>query len=238
MITLVSPSFLKQEAKKLKQSLGISHHEALDRASNKYGFSNFRHFLNFLEKSKPVKDVLFKKISLNNDMPKIEISHLENSQISFEEQLDILKLYQNSDDIQSTCKKWNLMNNEMQSTLFNEFLTEQGENEIHFRHPHFIAKAISLSDLEYEMLEDTLCVDGVYDLKIKLNCDEEEFDLYNVEPHFRERELSGSFGVEIDRHKIITIPHLSIVQIIDGMVYAGTLKPTAKLMQPYRLNSF
>lgn len=234
MITVVSPTFLKQEAKKLKKNLCISHHKALDEISKKLGFANFRHFLNFYEKSKSSeanKEISWKE---NSSMIQLEVISHQSSKLSFHEQLEILKLYQHTDDIQSTCKKWNLMKDEIQSALFNEFLTEQGEYEIQFRHPYFIAKEIFLNDLEYEIKGDMLCIDGDYNLSIKFDSDDIP-EHYQEEPHFKDRVLSGSFGIKIDKNKVVTIPHLNIIEIIDGVVYAGTLKPLARLFPAFRL---
>jgi hypothetical protein len=47
--------------------------------------------------------------------------------------------------------------------------------------------------------------------------------------------LSGLFEIKIDRNKKIIIAYLNIFEIIDDMVYAGTLRPTAKLIPAYRL---
>lgn len=49
MITPVSPTFLKQEAKKLKRSHKLLMSKALDEVSKIYGFSNYRHYLNVYE---------------------------------------------------------------------------------------------------------------------------------------------------------------------------------------------
>jgi hypothetical protein len=248
MITLISPTFLKQEAKKLQKSLGLTWHEALNEISKKYGFSNWKHFLN-------VSEALKQKLSLENDMSKkIEFvfPFLQSSQMPFHEQLDILKLFQHPEDKQAMCEKWNLMKDEMHGALFNEFLTEEGKYEIHFRHPEYIAKEISLRDIEYELKGNMLCVDGEYELKIKFDSEgiyivegserikfgSEVPDRYKELPHFKERVLSGSFGIKIDSNKKITIPHLNIIEIIDGMVYAGTLKPSARLIPAFRLDSF
>jgi len=245
MAILVSPTFLKQEAKKLKKSLGMSHSEALDEISKKYGFCNFRHYLNALEESKPVKE---EKSSLENSTPKkilFETPFENSSQMPFHQQLDFLKIFQHTEDIQAQCEKWNLMKAEIQSALFKEFLTDEGWYEIDFRHKHFIAKEISVSDLEYELKGDVLCVDGDYDLKITLEkfciIDGEQVELMYEAPDsckeyspFDDRVLSGPFGIKIDRNKNINIHHLSIIETIDGLVYAGTLKPTARLMPPFR----
>lgn len=234
MITMISPTFLKQEAKKLKKRLGISHLKALDEISKKYGFANFRHFLNFYEKSKSSEAC--NEISRKKNSPIIHTdSHLyQIANLSFDKQMEILKLYQDSEDIQSTCKKWNLMKDEIQRALFNEFLTDVGEYEIQFRHPYFIAKELNLNELEYEIKGEMLCIDGHYELTIKFDSDDIP-DNYKNEPHFKDRILSGSFGIMIDLNQAVTIDHLNIVEIIDGVVYAGTIKPLARLIPGFRL---
>jgi hypothetical protein len=126
------------------------------------------------------------------------------------------------------------MKDEIQHALFNEFLTEVGEYEIQFRHHYFVAKEISLKELEYEIKGNMLCIDGEYDLGIKFDSDDIP-EHYQEEPHFKDRILSGSFGIKIDQNKIVTIPHLNIIEIIDGIVYAGTLKPLARLIPAFRL---
>jgi hypothetical protein len=47
--------------------------------------------------------------------------------------------------------------------------------------------------------------------------------------------LSGLFEIKIDRNKKIIIAYLNIVEIIDDIVYAVTLRPTSKLIPAYRL---
>lgn len=49
MITPISPTYLKQKAKKLKKSHNLSMCLALDEVSRFYGFSNYRHYLNVFE---------------------------------------------------------------------------------------------------------------------------------------------------------------------------------------------
>lgn len=236
MIIRVSPNFLKQKAKKLKKILGISHHEALDEVSKRFGFSNFKHYLNFSKKIYPNDNFIIKEPSAKIEDYKIllGIPDQQGSDLSFSEQLEILKLYKHSDDFQSTCQKWELMKNEIQNSLFSEFLTAKGEYEIGFRHPHYVAKDISLSDLRYEIKADILSVDGDYDLRIKFNG--EVPDNLKDEPHVKDRVLSGSFGIKIDKSKVITVIHLNIIQIEDGVVYAGTLKPVARLIPAFRIS--
>lgn len=234
MTNLVSSKFLKQVAKKLKKGLDLTHHQALDEASKMYGFSNYRHYLNVLEESESLEE---KNIPLKNTVSKkieFEMPFEQSSQMSFNEQLDFLKVFQNSEDVQTQCEKWNLMKDEIKSALFNEFLTEVGENEIDFRYKYYIAKDISVKDLEYEIKGDILCVDGEYDLTIKLNADDSLPTNYQEIPNFQDHILSGSFGIKLDKDRNIAIPHLNIIQFIDGLVYAGTVKPTARLMPPFR----
>lgn len=96
------------------------------------------------------------------------------------------------------------MKDEIQSYLFNNFLTDEGQFEINFRAPYFIAKDISISNLTYEINENTLCVDGNYILKAKF--DFENIQLLNEEDRKDERYndllFSGSFGITIDKDEV------------------------------------
>lgn len=105
MITPVSPTFLKQEAKKLKKTQNLSMSEALDETSKKFGFSNYRHYLNCseanLKQPKPAIEEILKSISSEQDIFKkldIAISSIIKFKIPFHEQLDILKLFSRSND--------------------------------------------------------------------------------------------------------------------------------------------
>lgn len=49
----VSPSFLKQEAKKLAKAQGLALSKAYDEVVKKYGFQNYRHYLNESKKRSP-----------------------------------------------------------------------------------------------------------------------------------------------------------------------------------------
>ncbi len=233
------------------KNLGISHHEALYLNSKKYGFSNYKHYLNALASSIPLMEITCTSEHPASQNIELEISLYDNSQLSFQEKLAILQSIRNPDDMQARCINWALMQDEIQTTLFDEFLTKKGKYEIQFREANFVAKAISISDLSYEIIDGLLCVNGEYDLNIKF--DSEGFCLiegseviefgldvpeqYKEYPHFKERSLSGPFGIKIGMNEKITILHLSIIQIIDGMIFAGTLKPTAKLFPAIEVKS-
>ncbi len=103
--SLVSPSFLKQKARQLKREKSLSQSQALDEAAQQFGFSNYKNYLNVLEanlkQSKPAKEVLLKQIASEKNIYKkmdLAISSIFNSKIPFPEQLDILQLFQDSDD--------------------------------------------------------------------------------------------------------------------------------------------
>ncbi|HAT7045870.1 TPA: hypothetical protein ACGAPA_003357, partial [Legionella pneumophila] len=72
MITPISPTYLKQKAKKLKKSDNLSMCVALDEVSKVYGFSNYRHYLNVFESNQkqsknPILDYIeYFKIQANN----------------------------------------------------------------------------------------------------------------------------------------------------------------------------
>jgi hypothetical protein len=220
MITPVSPTFLKQEAKKIKKNQGLSMSKALDEVSKKYGFSNYRHYLNVYElnrtQSTSSKEVLLNTLSLEKDIVKkmeMVISFIKDFKIPFRDVLEILKSFHNSEEaIQAICERLNLMKNEIQTFLFNDFLTDEGQSDINLRAPNFIAKEVSISDLIYELGGNMLYIDGNYVLttesEYEFMCDED--DPIRKDERFKDREFEGSFEIKIDKNKKITMEHSSM----------------------------
>lgn len=72
MITPISPTYLKQKAKKLKKSHNLLMCVALDEVSRVYGFSNYRHYLNVFKSNQtqsknPILEYIeYFKIQVNN----------------------------------------------------------------------------------------------------------------------------------------------------------------------------
>ena len=275
--SLVSPSFLKQKARQLKREKFLSQSQALDEAAQQFGFSNYKNYLNILESNQkqskpPIEDIL-KNIFLENDMSKkmeLAILNIQKFEMPFHELLDIFKLFQHSEgdmrfiyeklnldkdfhdliqpNLQYMGEKLNLMKAEIQSYLLKDFLTDEGESEIQFRHPYFIAKEISLHDLTYTIDVDVLCVNGQLDLKLKFDSEgfclmegseriefgSEVPDRYKEEPHFKDRLLFGAFVINIDRNKKITILHSEIAEKIDGFIYKSRFRPTVKTFPAIR----
>lgn len=215
MITPVSPTFLKQEAKKLKKSQGLLMSKALDEVSKNYGFSNYRHYLNVyesnLEQLNFSKEVFLKSISSEKDTLKkinLVVSFVRNFKTPFRESFDILvQLKRSKAAVQSICKELNLMKNEIENYLLNDFQTDEGQCEISFRSPNFIAKNISISELTYKINEGVLCVDGNYALTTEFEFELNEDDPVSNDDRFKNRKIEGSFGVEIGRNKNITLVH-------------------------------
>lgn len=213
--SLVSPSFVKQIAKKLKKEKSLSQSQALDEASRHYGFSNYKNYINTLEINRKrlasIKKVILRNISLENNMAKkvkLAVSFIQEFQVPFHDLLDILKLFQRSEkDLQFVCGKSNVQD-EIQIYLLNDFLTIEGQLEIESYYEYYRAKNLSLKDITYEIDGDMLCVDGMYDLTIEF--DYEIPDDYKGFPHFEDRSLLGSFEITIDRNKKITLDHSDI----------------------------
>jgi hypothetical protein len=156
-------------------------------------------------------EVLLENISSENDISikmELAISFIQNYKMPFRNLLEILKEFTHSEEsIQTLCEKLNLMRDEIQSFLFNDFLTEEGKEEINFRAPYFIAKNISVSGLTYELDGDMLCVDGDYVLKTEFEFELDKKDSTSKDERFEDREFNGTFGVEIDMNKKITFVH-------------------------------
>ncbi|HFF3071871.1 hypothetical protein SC738_08990 [Legionella pneumophila serogroup 1] len=218
MITPVSVTYLKQEAKKLKKTHGLTMSKALDEVSRKLGFCNYRHYLNIyesnLEQLKSSKEVLLKKICLESDLVRkmeLAVLFIQDFKIPFRDILDILNQFQNSEKaVQFICEKLNLVENEIRVFLLNDFLSEEGQDEINFRAPYFIAKKIFISHLDYEINGDTLNVDGQYVLQTEFELELDHNDPLSKDARFNDREFEGSFRVEINKDKTITLIHSSM----------------------------
>lgn len=231
MGSIVTPSFLKQKARQLKKEKSITQSQALDEAARFFGYSNYKHYLNILDAGSKLKENLLKEIYSEKDILKkkeLAIHFIKNFKTLFHEHLDILKMFQDSDysdTVQTICEKLNLIKDEIQSYMIEDFLTEEGKYEIHSLQPYFIAKEISLSDLAYEIDGDMLSVDGSYELKTK-------FDFENIivneeelkDERFNDRELFGTFEIRIDRNKKFTIVHSDIGEEMKGSFYSASFR--------------
>ncbi|PJD92934.1 MAG: hypothetical protein CK424_05040 [Legionella sp.] len=230
--SIVLLSFIKQRARQLKKERSFSQSQAYDEAAKEAGFSNYKNYLNLSEanrkQSKPGKEALLKKILSENETPKkikLAIAFIQNYGAPFRETLGILKQFQYSETaIQAMCEELNLMKYEIQSFLFNDFLTDEGRYEINFRASNFIAKEVSISDLTYEIDEGVLCVEGRYVLKAEFEFELDEDDPINKAERFKNREFDGSFGIEIDQNKKITFVHSDIGEEFEGLYQVASFR--------------
>lgn len=211
MDSIVSPSFLKQKARQLRKRAPLSQSQALNEAAKLFGFSNYQHYLNVLESRDKRKEADFKIISSEKDMFKksdLAISFIKNFNPPFYKQLEIFKLFQQAsgtDALQVLCEKLKEIRNSIESCVFNSFLTDEGKYEINFRSPNFIAKNISTGELTYEVNGEVLYVDGNYVLNTEFELDEN--DPISKDVRFKDHELNGWFGVEIDRNMKVNLVH-------------------------------
>lgn len=234
--TLVLLSILKQKARQFKKELSLSQAQALDEAARYFGHSNYKNYLNCLRAKRRHKEALLNDISIEKDMTKksaLVISFIQNIKIPFHEQLEIFKLLQDSEEypqavyeklnlnsglhdlvdqpwLQFVCEQLNFMKPEIQSHLLDDFLAGEGKDDIESFHPHFIAHEIAISDLMYDIRDDMLFVfDADYKLKLKLDFENFVFEDKELskDQRFNDREMSGSFGVTIDRNKKISFLH-------------------------------
>ncbi len=211
MESIISPSFLKQKARQLKKGKSINQHQALDEAAKLYGFSNYKHYMNVLEAGCKRKDAHFKSLSFEKDIAKkieLAINFFNNFKVPFREQLEVLMLFQASPSaVQTLCEKLELMKDELEQFLFNDFLTDEGKYEITYRAPHFIAKKLATSDLTYEIRDGALCVDGQYILTTEFEYELEADDPISKDERFNDRDFDGCFGVAIDMNRKISFVH-------------------------------
>lgn len=223
MESVVLLSFLKQRAKQLKKEKSLSQSQALNEAAKELGYSNYKNYLNLLEanrkQSKSSKEVILKNISSEDDMRKkmeLAISFIQKYEIPIQDLLDILKLFQDSGDMQFVCEQSNLKD-KIQLFFFNDFLTDKGKSEIQMHDPYYVAKDISLNNLIYKINGDMIEVEGNYDLKIGFEFEVE--DEYKEYPHVKDRSLSGPFEITIDRAEKITIEYTDIYKEFDDGIF-------------------
>src|SRR5579872_6745088 len=103
--SFVSPSFLKQIARKLKREKSLGHSQALNDAAKLYGYSNYKNYLNASkanrEHSEFEKVNLFKDISSEMDLSKkvlLAISFLQKFKTPFQDSLRVLKQFESSEE--------------------------------------------------------------------------------------------------------------------------------------------
>lgn len=215
--TFVLLSVLKKKAKQIKrENNALKWHQALDAAAKEFGYTNFKNYQNTskadIHQYKLALEIFLKDISLEDDVSKkIELSilFLQNHGTPFRDLLNILEHLQSAEaDIQSVCDKLNLMKNELQNYLLDDFLSVDGQSDIEGFYQYYRAKDITISNLVYSISESELHVDGDYSLQIEFNGVVPEE--YKNMPHFQEHTLCGDFDVIIDRNKEIIIQDASI----------------------------
>lgn len=213
---LVLSSFFKQRAKQLKKEKSLSQNQALNETAKELGYSNYKNYLNLLKSKRnqsiSFKDDLLKKISFETNMSKkidLAVPFIQNPATPFQDVIDILKLFQDSEkDMQFVCEKTNLKN-EIQQYWFNDYLTGEGEAEIYGFNEYYVAKDLSIKELQYRIDGDDICVDGGYDLTIKFGPELEDESDREKYPHFQDHLWWGDFEITINRNKEITVVNAS-----------------------------
>lgn len=250
--SIVSPTFLRQRARQLKKEKSLSQHQAYDKAARELGYASYKNYRNILATTPKDKEALLRNIYSEKDLFKkveLAVAFIQNFKIPFHEQLDILKLFQDSEEdaqfvyeklnlssglhdlihpwLQFVCERLNFMKDEIQSYLLEDFLMGEGKDELLNRYPYLIAKEVLISELMYEVRQDTLWVFDA-DYKLKLTLDFENVEFENEEDRkdsrFNDREMFGSFGVTIDKNKEIIFEHSDIGEESDDGFFGSSFR--------------
>lgn len=183
-----------------------------------------------------ISSIIRLKISFSDQLPILQLfqnlDHLDDSCNSYDsaaedvcEKLKLSKdlrfpVYGVQPCLQFVCEKLNLMKDEIQAYFLNDVNTDEERWSLSDIYPEiiniddFIATEASVNNLIYQIDEDELCVEGDYKVIFKfqgeqLILESEEdphYDYFKNEYH-KDRNMSGTFGVAIDRNKKITIVH-------------------------------
>ena len=229
MTSVVSPSYLKQVARKLKKEKSITQSEALDEAAKQFDFSNYKHYLNSLEEKKknspPSKDMLLTAIFSESDMQKKEslaITYIHNFNPAFKILFKLVSEFKNSREaIQSVCSQSGL-HNEVHASLLSFFLEARNEIQGLPLMEGFVAKHISIRSLDYSFKNGLICTTGKYNLEFEFEEEVPEFQKHL--PHFRRNPMFGEFEVSYDENKKEIIENPTIADEIDGRIYKSRFK--------------
>ncbi len=205
--SIVTLSVLRQLAKNLQKEKSLSWHKALDEAARQSGYTNYKNYQNQtkLEIGDLVREILLE--SDPSEKEKLAISFLKNFQGSFQDRFRILEHVSNSNEvIKLICEKSNLIK-EIELLLLKDLQADKG-GEVEIYAPNFTANKILLSDLNYEVQEGKIFIEGNYELKLKFD-GEVPNELKNL-PHFNIQPMYGDFEITVDKNKKISIDHQSI----------------------------
>jgi hypothetical protein len=213
----VSPSFLKQEAKKLKKEKGISHSEALNEAAKLHGFSGYKHYLNELESHRRNEDPISKEgiferiLQEKNDAKKLDlaVSYVHFGKMPFPELFKVLSQFKSEKDIHYLCIQSTLPG-EVRRSLLNYFLESKEDVQLLPGREHFVAKNVIVEDLKYSLLANELIIVGDYTIEFAFEheIDEQIKDL----PHFRREPMFGDFCMSFKMDGKIDIENPSICE--------------------------
>lgn len=232
MKSLVSPSFIKQKARQIKKAKSLSQSDALNEAVKEYGFSNYKNYLNALEKNRPIpssdsseKKLRFNEIFSEKDSSKKEhlaVSFIHDFNPPFHELFEIINHFQYSAEaVEQICQQSNLQN-EIQKSLLDYFVAAKSDIQALPLKEYFVAKSVSVRSLNYEFGESNIHVSGKYHLEFEFEMEVPEDGKHL--PHFRRDPMFGDFEAVIDKDNNITFDNPSIGEEVDGKIYMGSFK--------------
>ena len=217
MKILVSPSFIKQIARKIKKSRSLKHCHALDEAAKQYGFYNYKNYTNTLEfnndQSHLLLAELLKNISLEEDLSNKEhlaTSFLDEFEVSIPDLFKIIDQLRNFKNIQSLCERSNLQII-VQTSIEIDMKTTDTLFEIQSDNPYYVPKDVAVKDLSYVMDERKIYVMGEYNLTLETEFEFNEEDKHLKElPHFADRSIGGTFDLTIDKNGNIELIDITV----------------------------
>lgn len=146
--SIVTPTFLKQKAKKLKKEKSISLHQALEKLAIENGFSNYKHFLNDWESNLTPKtnsevESLLRSLDLETDMAKrllLVIDFLQNNKISFPEMFSIFEQFRHSESaLQIVCENSSFLDHVVSTMMLQYFHRSKEDLQALPLKEHFIS---------------------------------------------------------------------------------------------------
>ena len=218
----VSPTVLKQRAKKIKKGKSIPTHQALNEAAVENGWESYKHFLNEWESnrtpvSKSEVGALLKKLSTEKDLFKkldIAVPFVQNNKISFPEMFEIFEQFRESEEaVQIICENSYFLFHVVNSMMLQYFQASKEDVQALPLNDHFVAKNVVAEEFECKLITERLSVKGLYTIEFEFeHLTEVPVDDRKVS-HFNRDPMFGQFEMIIDRNKQCSIANPTICEL-------------------------
>ena len=236
----VSRSFIRQLTRQIKRDERLSQAKAQDKAVQKYGFANYRHYLNHCEKNETARliernEVVNSLKFTSDDSQKLGIAlkYVRSRTVSIHDLVLLLRHIKSRSDVHLICVDAKI-ENQLQELVETYFFSKKSKEIIQDLPlmDHFEASKVKVSYFGFGYSEGSLFVECEYLMSFKFLYEVPE-ELKN-EPNFSRPTMFGNFELFTDGNKS-ELKNVSIGSRFDNQM---VMVPFRKIKdQNYRVSS-